>query len=66
MPEMPDKSKKVQFNIYLPERLVRTVKHTAVDENQSLSAFTENALLHYLAHLDADKKPLKSRGRIKV
>lgn len=63
---MLDKSKKVQFNIYLPERLVRTIKHTAVDENQSLSGLVETALLHYLAHLDSDKKVVRGRVRSKV
>jgi predicted HicB family RNase H-like nuclease len=35
---------KQQFNVYLPASLVREVKHAAVDANQSLSSFVENAL----------------------
>jgi predicted HicB family RNase H-like nuclease len=35
---------KKQFNIYLPESLIRRVKHAAVDANQSLSVFVEHLL----------------------
>jgi predicted transcriptional regulator len=40
---------KQQFNIYLPASLVREVKHAAVDANQSLSSFVEDALRQQLA-----------------
>lgn len=39
---------KIQFNIYLPATLVRRVKHAAVDDEISLSAFVEKALEEHL------------------
>ena len=44
---------KKQFNIYLPEDLIRRVKHAAVDANQSLSVFVEHLLE---AQLDREDK----------
>jgi predicted HicB family RNase H-like nuclease len=44
---------KQQFNVYLPRELIREVKHAAVDAEQSLSTFVENALR---AHVQKEGK----------
>ena len=45
---------KQQFNVYLPAPLVRRVKHAAIDADQSLSSFVEQALEAHLARLEED------------
>ena len=45
-----------QFNVYLPLELIQTVKHHAVDTEQSLSSIVEAALVAYLAGARRQRK----------
>ena len=39
---------KVQFNVYLPRSVVTALKHRAIDEGLSMSAFIERVARDYL------------------
>lgn len=44
----PSGDPKVQFNVYLPKSLVTALKHRAIDEGLSMSAFVERLARDYL------------------
>ena len=49
-------SEKTQFNVYLPPVLVKRVKHAAIEEGMSLSAYVEEALTQVLNSREGTEK----------
>ncbi|MBS1677642.1 MAG: CopG family transcriptional regulator [Actinobacteria bacterium] len=55
MPRTGDQAAKQQFNVYLPQPLIRRAKHASVDSGKSLSLLVEEALSAYLDRLERDE-----------
>ena len=47
---------KAQFNVYLPAQLVKRVKHAAIEEGMSLSAYVEQVLTQVLNSKEGPEK----------
>lgn len=45
---MTDRNEKKQFNVYLPEALIKRVKHAAIEAEQRLSDYVADALEAFL------------------
>ncbi len=48
-------TEKQQFNVYLPPELVRRAKRAALDQQLSLSALVEQALVRHLEELEKER-----------
>ncbi len=46
---------KRQFNVYLPEELIKRIKHAAIEDEQRLSEFVSIALQEYLRHREEQR-----------
>ena len=51
-----------QFNVYLPLAVIRSLKHHAVDTEQSLSSIVERAVSEYLARVSDAKRQGRKDG----
>jgi metal-responsive CopG/Arc/MetJ family transcriptional regulator len=49
---MAEQDDKKQFNVYLPESLIKRVKHAAIEAEQRLSDFVADALEAFLKEGD--------------
>ncbi|MFJ8910882.1 CopG family transcriptional regulator [Amycolatopsis sp. NPDC102389] len=47
---------KRQFNVYLPNDLIKRVKHASVDADESLSSFVERVLEEYLLRTSEERE----------
>jgi len=48
MPDQRDAFGKQQFNVYLPPDVVRELKHAAIDDRLSMSAYVEQIFREFL------------------
>jgi predicted HicB family RNase H-like nuclease len=52
---VPEGAKR-QFNVYLPEELVKRVKHAAIEAEARLNEFVEEALRRHLARVEKKRR----------
>ncbi len=45
-----------QFKVYLPAELIRELKHAAIEEEQSLSAFVAEAIRRHLDQIGKEQR----------